>query len=127
MTEAEKQTLKKFDAKVRNLLASYVALQRENADLYEELEKKESEIQSLQEQANNYKKEYNNLKLAKMIEISDTDFKDAKQRITNLVREVNNCINLLNAQYHTYFVTNGQPKTQHKSINRRQAAFSYCS
>ncbi|MBQ9641490.1 MAG: hypothetical protein IJV06_08010 [Bacteroidaceae bacterium] len=98
MTEAEKQTLKKFDAKVRNLLASYVALQRENADLYEELEKKESEIQSLQEQANNYKKEYNNLKLAKMIEISDTDFKDAKQRITNLVREVNNCINLLNAQ-----------------------------
>jgi wobble nucleotide-excising tRNase len=98
MTEAERQTLKKFDAKVRNLLASYVALQRENIDLYEELDKKEEEIRSLQEQAQQYKKDYNNLKLAKMIEISDTDFKDAKQRITNLVREVNNCINLLNAQ-----------------------------
>ena len=87
-----------FDAKVRNLLASYVALQRENTDLYEELDKKEEEIRSLQEQAQQYKKDYNNLKLAKMIEISDTDIKDAKQRITNLVREVNNCINLLNAQ-----------------------------
>ncbi|MBQ9362846.1 MAG: hypothetical protein IJT97_05410 [Bacteroidaceae bacterium] len=98
MTEAERQTLKKFDAKVRNLLASYVALQRENTDLYEELEKKEEEIHNLQEQVQQHKKDYNNLKLAKMIEISDTDIKDAKQRITNLVREVNNCINLLNAQ-----------------------------
>ena len=98
MTEAERQKLKMFDAKVRNLLASYVALQRENTDLYEELDKKEEEIRSLQEQAQQYKKDYNNLKLAKMIEISDTDIKDAKQRITNLVREVNNCINLLNAQ-----------------------------
>ncbi|MBR2153924.1 MAG: hypothetical protein IJ901_04835 [Bacteroidaceae bacterium] len=98
MTEAERQKLKMFDAKVRNLLASYVALQRENTDLYEELEKKEDEVRSLQEQVQQYKKDYNNLKLAKMIEISDTDIKDAKQRITNLVREVNNCINLLNAQ-----------------------------
>ena len=98
MTEAERQSMKKFDAKVRNLLASYVALQRENTDLYEELEKKEEEIRNLQEQVQQHKKDYNNLKLAKMIEISDTDFKDAKQRITNLVREVNNCINLLNAQ-----------------------------
>ena len=98
MTEAERQSMKKFDAKVRNLLASYVALRRENTDLYEELEKKEEEIRNLQEQVQQHKKDYNNLKLAKMIEISDTDFKDAKQRITNLVREVNNCINLLNAQ-----------------------------
>ena len=98
MTEAERQTVKKFDAKVRNLIASYVALQRENADLYEELEKKEAEMQALRQQAAQCKKDYDNLKLARMIEISDTDFKDAKQKITNLVREVNHCINLLNAQ-----------------------------
>jgi len=98
MTEAERQTTKKFDAKVRSLLAAYVALQHENSDLYEELEKKDKELRDLQQQANRYKEDYNNLKLAKMIEISDTDFKDAKQRITNLVREVNSCINLLNAQ-----------------------------
>ena len=98
MTEADRRTLKKFDAKVRRLIASYVALQRENAELYEELEKKEKEIDALQQQAAQYKEDYNNLRLARMIEISDSDFKDAKQKITNLVREVNNCINLLNAQ-----------------------------
>ena len=98
MTEAERQTLKKFDAKVRNLIASCVALQRENAELYEELENKEAEMLALRQQATQYKKEYDNLKLAKMIEISDSDLKDAKQKITNLVREVNYCINLLNAQ-----------------------------
>jgi len=98
MTEAERQTVKKFDAKVRNLIASYVALQRENAELYEELERKEAEMLTLRQQATQYKKDYDNLKLAKMIEISDSDFKDAKQKITNLVREVNHCINLLNAQ-----------------------------
>lgn len=98
MTEAERQTLKKFDAKVRNLIASCVALQRENAELYEELENKDAEMLALRQQATLYKKEYDNLKLAKMIEISDSDLKDAKQKITNLVREVNYCINLLNAQ-----------------------------
>ena len=61
-------------------------------------EKKDEEIKSIQSQADQLKKDYNNLKLAKMIEISDTDFKEAKQKITYLVREVNACINLLNAQ-----------------------------
>lgn len=98
MTEAERQNLKKFDAKVRNLIASHVALQQENADLYDELDKKDKEISKLKEMAESYKKDYENLKLAKMIDISDSDLKGAKQRITNLVREVNKCINLLNAQ-----------------------------
>lgn len=98
MTDAEKQYLKNFDAKVRNLIVSYVALQKENSELYEMLDKKDEEIKSIQAQAEQYKKEYENLKLAKMIEISDADFKNAKQRITYLVREVNACINMLNAQ-----------------------------
>lgn len=98
MTDAEKQYLKNFDAKVRNLIVSYVALQKENSELYEMLDKKDEEIKSIQAQAEQYKKEYENLKLAKMIEISDADFKNAKQRITYMVREVNACINMLNAQ-----------------------------
>jgi len=98
MTESERQTMKRFEAKVRSLLADYVALKKENSELYDELDKKEKELRNLQSQATRYKEDYDNLKLAKMIEISDTDFKGAKQRITNLVREVNNCINLLNAQ-----------------------------
>ena len=98
MTDVEKQTLNKFEEKVKGLINAYVALQRENTKLQESLEKKDEEIKSIQTKADQLKKDYNNLKLAKMIEISDSDFKEAKQKITYLVREVNACINLLNAQ-----------------------------
>ncbi len=98
MTEAEKQILKNFDAKVRNLISSYAALQSENARLQSLLKAKDEEIREAQALAESYKKEYENLKIAKMIEISSSDFKQAKQRITYLVREINACINLLNAQ-----------------------------
>ncbi len=98
MTEAENLSLLKFKAKVKDFIASYVALQQENATLYQKLSDKDEEIKKIQLQADQYKSDYDNLKLAKMIEISDTDFKEAKQKITYLVREVNACINMLNAQ-----------------------------
>lgn len=94
--ENEKTIIKRFETKVRNLINAYSALRRENSDLYDELEKKDEEIRQLQQQVAAYKKDYEYLKLAKMIEISDDELKGAKQKITNLVREVNKCINLLN-------------------------------
>lgn len=94
--ETDKTIIKRFETKVRNLINAYSALRRENFDLYDELEKKDEEIRKLQQQVATYKKDYEYLKLAKMIEISDDELKGAKQKITNLVREVNKCINLLN-------------------------------
>lgn len=94
--ETEKTLIKRFETKVRNLISAYTTLKRENSDLYEELEKKDEEIRQLQQHVAAYKKDYEYLKLAKMIEISDDELKGAKQKITNLVREVNKCINLLN-------------------------------
>ena len=98
MTEAETQKTRNFEAKVRNLIASCVALQQENTELHNKLDQKADELKALQSLADQYKKDYDNLKLAKMIEISQSDFKEAKQKITYLVREVNACINMLNAQ-----------------------------
>ena len=98
MTDADNQKLKNFEAKVRNLIASCVALQQENIELHNKLDQKTEELKAQQTLTDQYKKEYDNLKLAKMIEISESDFKEAKQKITYLVREVNACINMLNAQ-----------------------------
>lgn len=94
--EIDKAIIKRFETKVRNLINDYTSLKQENQELYAELEKKDEEIRRLQEQSAAYKKDYEYLKLAKMIEISDDELKGAKQKITNLVREVNKCINLLN-------------------------------
>lgn len=98
MNEAERQSLKKIDAKIRNLIAQYRVLQKENEDLYTELESKEAEIKQLKEEVAQRTQDYKNLKLAKMIEVSDNDLKESKMKITRLVREVNKCINILSAE-----------------------------
>lgn len=95
MTETERQSMKQFEAKVRQVLAQFRVLKQENADLYSELEKKDEEISELKEINKQLLADYDNLKLAKMIQVSDADIKESKQKITNLVREVNKCINIL--------------------------------
>ncbi len=89
--------MKKFEARVRNILVQHSVLKQENTDLYTELEKKDEEIRLLKEELSRSKNEYNNLKLAKMIEITDSDIKESKMKITRLVREINKCISILSS------------------------------
>lgn len=95
MTAEERQSMKKFEAKVRQVIAQFRVLKQENADLYAELESKDKEMQTLKAELVQNRNDYNNLKLAKMIEVSDTDLKESKMKITRLVREINKCINIL--------------------------------
>lgn len=99
MTNDERRQLKNFDAKVRQLISQFNITKQENADLYTELERKEEEIQRLQTELAQSRHDYSTLKLAKMIEISDAELKEAKQRITKLVREVNQCIGMLSTDF----------------------------
>ncbi|MDO4993585.1 MAG: hypothetical protein Q4E32_01120 [Bacteroidales bacterium] len=98
MTDNEKRQMKEFEAKVRRLLTLYEELKKENADLYTDLERKETDIERLQSELRQSQSDYKNLKLAKMIQISDDEHHDAKMRITRLVREVNKCINQLSTE-----------------------------
>ncbi len=97
MTSEERQSMKKFEAKIRNVLAQFRVLKQENSDLYTELENKDEEIKQLKAKLAQSQNEYNNLKLAKMIEISDSDIKESKTKISKLVREINKCINILSS------------------------------
>ncbi|MBQ0023752.1 MAG: hypothetical protein KBT29_11005 [Prevotellaceae bacterium] len=97
MTNEERQSMKKFEAKVRQVIAQFRVLKKENSDLYAELESKDSEIARLKADLEQRTRDYNNLKLAKMIDVSDSDLKESKQRITRLVREINKCINILSS------------------------------
>lgn len=95
MTPEERQSMKEFEARVRQVLAQFRVLKQENADLYAELEGRDGEIKRLKAELAQNKNDYNNLKLAKMIEISDADIKESKMKISRLVREINKCINIL--------------------------------
>ena len=94
MTAEERQSMKNFEAKVRQAIAQFRVLKQENADLYAELENKDEEIRKLKASLAQSLNDYNNLKLAKMIEVSDADIKESKMKISRLVREINKCINI---------------------------------
>jgi multidrug resistance efflux pump len=95
MTTEERQSMKNFEAKVRQAIAQFRVLKQENADLYAELENRDEEIRKLKASLAQSQNDYNNLKLAKMIEVSDADIKESKMKISRLVREINKCINIL--------------------------------
>ena len=95
MTDEEKRQMKIFDGKIRQLISNYQVMKKEIGDLYIEVDRKDEEIARLKAELRQSQSDYSNLKLAKMIEISDSELKGAKQRISKLVREVNKCIGLL--------------------------------
>ena len=95
MTDEEKRQLKIFDGKIRQLISNYQVMKKEIGDLYIEVDRKDEEIARLKAELRQSQSDYSNLKLAKTIEISDSELKGAKQRISKLVREVNKCIGLL--------------------------------
>ena len=58
-------------------------------------EKTEQEVKDLQAKLTQKDNDYNALKMAKMMTITDGDLEAAKARIQKLIREVNKCITLV--------------------------------
>ena len=84
-----------FETRVRQLLLRFQELKRENEELYQMVEKNEQDIRSMQEKLNQTEKDYNALKMARMMTITDGDLQGAKDRLAKLIREVNKCIAIL--------------------------------
>ena len=59
------------------------------------VEKAEQEVKDLQAKLTQKDNDYNALKMAKMMTITDGDLEAAKARIQKLIREVNKCITLV--------------------------------
>ena len=94
MTQSE-QNLVTFETRVRQMLLRFQELKKENDELYAMVEKQEESIKALQEQAAQHERDYNSLKMARMMEITDGDLQGAKDRLAKLIREVNKCITML--------------------------------
>lgn len=97
MTSNE-QTLSKFQTRVRQMILRFQELKKENEELYAMLDKSEKDIENLRTQLAQSTNDYNSLKMAKMIEITDGDLENTKARLSKLIREVNKCITILKDQ-----------------------------
>ncbi|MBQ8463061.1 MAG: hypothetical protein IJ544_02970 [Prevotella sp.] len=94
MTQNEK-VLATFQTRVRQMILRFQEVKKENEELYAMLEENEQKIARLEAELAQKGRDYQSLKMARMLEISDGDLKDAKDRLAHLIREVNKCIAVL--------------------------------
>lgn len=97
MTGVDGVVIENFESKLNRLMDAYTRLSAENAALREQLAQQSVELAKVREQYDELTASYTNLKLAKIISVSDSEKGDTQQRLLKLVREVDRCIALLNA------------------------------
>ena len=93
--ESNEKTLNTFATRVRQMILQYAELKKENDELYALVDQREQEIKQLQEELSQAETDYNSLKMAKMLEVTDGDMESAQKRVAKLIRDVNKCIILL--------------------------------
>jgi TolA-binding protein len=92
---ANEKTLATFETRLRQLLLRFQELKKENGELYAMLESNEKTVKELRKKVSQQQSDYDSLKMAKMIEITDGNLDGAKERLSKLIRDVNKCIAIL--------------------------------
>ncbi len=93
--DPNEMTLTTFETRVRQMILRFQELKKENNALHVQLQKDEQEIMNLKSKLAQADNNYNSLKMAKMMEITDGDLESAKARVSKMIREVNKCISIL--------------------------------
>lgn len=96
MTTDERKLLDTFETQVRHLIYLHDEAKREINELKLLLNEKESELLIMQARSQELETNYNNLKSATAISLNGGDVRETKQRLSQLVREIDKCIALLN-------------------------------
>lgn len=96
MTQEDENRFHKFETRLRQLILAYKDLKQENARLADALhhqeqltEEKDVEIEVLQ-------KQYSDLRNARILEVSSEDVTETRRKISQLIREIDKTIALLN-------------------------------
>ena len=92
---ASEKTINTCATRVRQMILKFEDIKHENAELYAMVDERDAKIKELQEKLTQAKHDYDSLKMAKMMTISDSDMETTQKRIAKLIRDVNKCITLL--------------------------------
>ena len=95
MTENEKKKLSIFESRMRYLILMHDELKKDYESMKSELEARKADVARLEKELAQKEADYAGLKMAKAIS-SDEDIEASKERLSELVREVDKCIALLN-------------------------------
>lgn len=97
MTAKEHELIQLLDTRVRQLLQQDEALREQCRSLEAKIAERDGQIVELERQKQAMQAQYDNLKVARILELSDSDTLKARQKIGRLVRDVDKCIALLKA------------------------------
>ena len=92
---SNQETILAFETRVRQMILHFKQLKKENSELRAQIEKGKQEINDLQAKLTQADNDFNSLKMAKMMEITDGDLESAKARVQKMIRNVNKCIAIL--------------------------------
>lgn len=92
---SNQETILAFETRVRQMILYFKQLKKENSELRAQIEKGKQEISDLQAKLTQADNDYNSLKMAKMMQITDGDLESAKARVQKMIRNVNKCIAIL--------------------------------
>ena len=94
MNPSEK-TLADFQTRVRQMILQFQELKKENGRLQTLIGEQATEIEELKARVTQADNDYNSLKMARMLEITDGNLDEAKERLSRMIRQVNRCIAIL--------------------------------
>lgn len=96
MTKDEATLLHRLETQVRLMLQRYKELEVLCHILQTEKVQLQQQLAETQKESAQLREDLSKLKMAKILEVTDTDVKDTRNRVNKLIREVDKCIALLN-------------------------------
>lgn len=98
MKSEDTQLVKLLETRVRQLILRNKELKQQNAQLWQQVTDDDAQMQALRMENRTLQAQYADLKTARMMQLSDNDTRNAKQRMAKLVREIDKCIAILKAE-----------------------------
>lgn len=93
--EADSNSINLFTTRVRQMILQYNELKERNTALQATIDSHAAKVDALEKQLAQLRADYDCLKLARMVTITDGDMETAQKRIARLIRQVDKCITLL--------------------------------
>ncbi|MCH3995495.1 MAG: hypothetical protein LKG14_05800 [Prevotella sp.] len=95
---ANEKILNTFTTRVRQMILHFEELNQEIVNLKREVAERDDQLKELRVKLAQTQHDYETLKMAKMIEVSDGDLEGAKKKVARLIKDVSKCITLLSEQ-----------------------------
>ena len=92
---ADEKTIALFTTRVRQLILEYNKIKNENDRLRAMIDERDSALEKMEGQLAQVRNDYESLKMARMVEITNGDLESAQKKMSKLIRDVNKCITLV--------------------------------